>query len=108
MFPIYVNFSTPEGPNSQSGRPDSNRRRPAWEAGILPLNYARGATTRQRRSASKPPPNLAAYCSRRYSTSPAFQPAQPSLAVRLARLQRRPVNQGYEGGPLRSSVNVLL
>src|SRR3990167_3583427 len=24
-----------------SGRPDSNRRRPAWEAGILPLNYAR-------------------------------------------------------------------
>src|SRR3989475_10548081 len=29
------------GPNSKSGRPDSNRRRPAWEAGILPLNYAR-------------------------------------------------------------------
>src|SRR2546425_6579377 len=28
----------------QSGRPDSNRRRPAWEAGILPLNYARGIT----------------------------------------------------------------
>src|SRR5437773_1728366 len=26
----------------ESGRPDSNRRRPAWEAGILPLNYARG------------------------------------------------------------------
>jgi hypothetical protein len=25
----------------ESGRPDSNRRRPAWEAGILPLNYAR-------------------------------------------------------------------
>ena len=24
-----------------SGRADSNRRRPAWEAGILPLNYAR-------------------------------------------------------------------
>ena len=24
----------------QSGRPDSNRRRPAWEASILPLNYA--------------------------------------------------------------------
>ncbi len=24
-----------------SGRSDSNRRRPAWEAGILPLNYAR-------------------------------------------------------------------
>jgi hypothetical protein len=29
-------------PRIQSGRPDSNRRRPAWEAGILPLNYARG------------------------------------------------------------------
>ena len=26
---------------SWSGRPGSNRRRPAWEAGILPLNYAR-------------------------------------------------------------------
>ena len=25
----------------ESGRPGSNRRRPAWEAGILPLNYAR-------------------------------------------------------------------
>jgi hypothetical protein len=24
-----------------SGRPGSNRRRPAWEAGILPLNYSR-------------------------------------------------------------------
>jgi hypothetical protein len=24
-----------------SGRADSNRRRPAWEADILPLNYAR-------------------------------------------------------------------
>jgi hypothetical protein len=24
-----------------SGRPGSNRRRPAWEAGILPLNYTR-------------------------------------------------------------------
>src|SRR5206468_227096 len=26
---------------TKSGRPGSNRRRPAWEAGILPLNYAR-------------------------------------------------------------------
>src|SRR2546428_555688 len=25
----------------KSGRPGSNRRRPAWEAGILPLNYSR-------------------------------------------------------------------
>ena len=24
-----------------SGRPDSNRRRPPWEGGILPLNYSR-------------------------------------------------------------------
>src|SRR3954447_22692547 len=29
---------------TESGRPDSNRRRPAWEAGILPLNYAREFT----------------------------------------------------------------
>ncbi len=28
-------------PCIHSGRSDSNRRRPAWEAGILPLNYAR-------------------------------------------------------------------
>src|SRR5262249_36771631 len=28
-----------------SGRPGSNRRRPAWEAGILPLNYARSTAT---------------------------------------------------------------
>ena len=27
-----------------SGRPDSNRRRPAWEAGILPLNYGRSTS----------------------------------------------------------------
>src|SRR4030095_150895 len=31
-----------EGNHLKSGRPGSNRRRPAWEAGILPLNYARG------------------------------------------------------------------
>jgi hypothetical protein len=30
-----------KGLSCQSGRSDSNRRRPAWEAGILPLNYAR-------------------------------------------------------------------
>src|SRR5438552_11530862 len=30
-------------PRVWSGRPDSNRRRPAWEAGILPLNYGRPA-----------------------------------------------------------------
>jgi hypothetical protein len=29
-----------------SGRPGSNRRRPAWEAGILPLNYARSGQGR--------------------------------------------------------------
>jgi hypothetical protein len=26
-----------------SGRPGSNRRHPAWEAGVLPLNYSRPA-----------------------------------------------------------------
>ena len=30
-----------------SGRPGSNRRRPAWEAGILPLNYARSGQGRR-------------------------------------------------------------
>ena len=30
-----------------SGRADSNRRRPAWEAGILPLNYARNSEKRR-------------------------------------------------------------
>jgi hypothetical protein len=33
-----------ESKSQESGRPDSNRRRPAWEAGILPLNYARNST----------------------------------------------------------------
>src|SRR5437773_5310182 len=37
-----------------SGRPDSNRRRPAWEAGILPLNYGRS-----------PPPILLLSCQTR-------------------------------------------
>jgi hypothetical protein len=27
--------------NYWSGRPGSNRRHPAWEAGVLPLNYSR-------------------------------------------------------------------
>ena len=35
-------YGLPRNPPSiWSGRPESNRRRPAWEAGILPLNYAR-------------------------------------------------------------------
>ena len=41
---IAVTPETEEVPKSLktwSGRPDSNRRRPAWEAGILPLNYSR-------------------------------------------------------------------
>ena len=43
----YVEFVTDErmetlfGCHEWSGRPGSNRRRPAWEADILPLNYAR-------------------------------------------------------------------
>src|SRR5881628_170278 len=35
--------TVPRNPLNWSGRPDSNRRRPAWEAGILPLNYGRPA-----------------------------------------------------------------
>jgi hypothetical protein len=34
---------------SWSGRRDSNPRRPAWEAGILPLNYSRALACRPRR-----------------------------------------------------------
>src|SRR5277367_5954164 len=30
-----------------SGRPGSNRRHPAWEAGVLPLNYSRPACLHQ-------------------------------------------------------------
>src|SRR6478672_4963135 len=33
---------------TRSGRPDSNRRRPAWEAGILPTEYARRAGSHRR------------------------------------------------------------
>ena len=34
-------FCVRPAPFAKSGRSDSNRRRPAWEAGILPLNYSR-------------------------------------------------------------------
>src|SRR5262249_46380226 len=44
-------------PKNWSGRPDSNRRRPAWEAGILPLNYRRPATPILQ-SSQTPPPRL--------------------------------------------------
>src|SRR2546422_11596351 len=41
-----------------SGRPDSNRRRPAWEAGILPLNYGRPAPFILQRSRRRYFPSL--------------------------------------------------
>ena len=41
-----------------SGRPDSNRRRPAWEAGILPLNYGRPALFILQRSRRRYFPSL--------------------------------------------------
>ena len=38
-------YGSPRNPlEDWSGRPDSNRRRPAWEAGILPLNYGRSSS----------------------------------------------------------------
>ncbi len=40
-----MKIADPFGSAMQSGRPGSNRRRPAWEAGILPLNYARVSTS---------------------------------------------------------------
>jgi hypothetical protein len=42
----YASIAFDQQTCGQSGRPDSNRRRPAWEAGILPLNYARRLSTR--------------------------------------------------------------
>src|SRR5439155_10565059 len=59
---VSVRLSDLRQSDGESGRPDSNRRRPAWEAGILPLNYARGITLKR-------PPNLATYCGTRYSTA---------------------------------------
>ena len=48
-LPRKVGFSQAPNPckymKTWSGRWDSNPRRPAWEAGILPLNYSRAATT---------------------------------------------------------------
>src|ERR1700739_1852014 len=40
-----------------SGRPGSNRRHPAWEAGVLPLNYSR-SNLRRRLSLSPPETTL--------------------------------------------------
>jgi integrase len=52
----------------ESGRPDSNRRRPAWEAGILPLNYAR--ESRLTREVNVPGPLAGVKRSRRASDQP--------------------------------------
>jgi hypothetical protein len=39
---------------NKSGRADSNRRRPAWEADILPLNYARKTVNIESKSKQQP------------------------------------------------------
>jgi hypothetical protein len=52
---VLPGFELPE-----SGRPDSNRRRPAWEAGILPLNYAREPTSRCDAECERPAPHCQA------------------------------------------------
>jgi hypothetical protein len=41
LFGLTKEKAPLDGAFVESGRPGSNRRRPAWEAGILPLNYAR-------------------------------------------------------------------
>ncbi len=38
---LHLPAGEKEGEEEWSGRPDSNRRRTAWEAAILPLNYSR-------------------------------------------------------------------
>ena len=53
-----------------SGRPGSNRRRPAWEAGILPLNYARLARKSKARYHLLSNPPVADLQPRRITFSP--------------------------------------
>ena len=48
-IPVMNEFGPWKGANFWSGRSGSNRRRSAWEADILPLNYARDATYASRK-----------------------------------------------------------
>ena len=47
-----------------SGRPGSNRRHPAWEAGVLPLNYSRSVVNE-----TSLPPEIGAHNSKNFSTT---------------------------------------
>src|SRR5688572_30006724 len=77
----------------QSGRPDSNRRRPAWEAGILPLNYARDpeegkAEKAEVKEAKRP--YFPAEASRKLRKSASLMAGSPSatLSSRPSRIHR--------------------
>ena len=63
----------------KSGRWDSNPRRPAWEAGILPLNYARIRNPRQARIIERCAPPVK---SRLAYRAPGDQPCSCLPAVR--------------------------
>jgi hypothetical protein len=63
----------------ESGRPDSNRRRPAWEAGILPLNYAREVRLMREVNVTGPPAGVkrAPWTPPESSGDPARSPPAP-------------------------------
>ena len=79
----------------ESGRPDSNRRRPAWEAGILPLNYARGTACILDRECARPsrrcqPDHFARDASRKLRRSGSLTAGSPgeTLSSFPARIHR--------------------
>ena len=109
----------------KSGRADSNRRRPAWEAGILPLNYARKCLLSKhlrprpsprrgqlRKTLSKPPPDSPAAewgGSLLHLTILACrQTAVKALeSLRAATFQESPAHRGCSGR-VRSSILAMI
>src|SRR5439155_3565973 len=59
---------------SKSGRPDSNRRRPAWEAGILPTELRPQGQTKMR----APPPRVNGCAVEQTAPHPTLYTPQPT------------------------------
>jgi hypothetical protein len=83
----------------KSGRRDSNPRRPAWEAGILPLNYSRNCPTHPYSTETTP----ACQASGRPSSATAFREVMSatSASVIPVRAARWRATNGRKHGSFR-------
>ncbi len=87
---------SPDSVDSWSGRPDSNRRQPAWKAGTLPLSYSR--------SMSKHTAGHAPSQQEQGSRVLLFSASPPTAHSSLRRLFDRTAHLRYAG----SMINPLL